>query len=118
MKTKTILLTAVVGLAAVAANAGVHWNISVSLPFPVVVTAPVVVAMPPPPPPAPPVIVETVPPCPSVEFVWVPGGWSYRPTGYVWVQGNWCHRPAGYEHHDYAHHEHYEHRQVGYGRHW
>jgi hypothetical protein len=81
MKTKMLVLATLVGAAAMSANAGVHWNISIGLPSPVMVTQPVVVATPvllPPP-----VIVENIPACPSVDYVWAPGFWSYRRTGHV-----------------------------------
>ena len=44
--------------------------------------------------PAPVTVVQAVPPCPSVDYVWVPGYWAYYPTGRVWVPGAWCYRPA------------------------
>ena len=87
MKTKIILMAALVGAAALSANAGVSFNFSVGVP---VYATPVMVA--PCPPPAPPVIVETVPACPSPDYVWAAGYWSYRPTGYVWVHGCWNYR--------------------------
>jgi WXXGXW repeat (2 copies) len=90
---KIIILAALMGAAAVSANAGVQWNISVGLPLPVVISQPVFV-QPVAPPPAPPVVVEASPVCPGPDYVWVGGYWSYQPTGYVWVHGGWCHHPA------------------------
>jgi hypothetical protein len=90
MKTKILVLATLVGAAALSANAGVSFNFSFGLPAAVVVSQPVVVAQPVPPPL--PVVVETVPVCPSVDYVWVGGCWSYRPTGYVWTHGSWCQR--------------------------
>ena len=111
MKTKMLVLAALVGASALSAQAGVGINVSIGLPLPVIVSQPVVVAAPCPPP-APPVIVETVPACPSPDYVWIGGFWSYRPTGYVWVHGGWNYRPAhvmrghyyggGYGEHDYG----------------
>jgi hypothetical protein len=85
MKTKTLLLAALVGAAAVSANAGVNFGFFIGLPRPVVVATPVVVAAPAPPAPC----VEVVPTCPGVDYVWAPGFWSYRATHYVWVPGFW-----------------------------
>ena len=90
MKTKALLLTGLVGLVAGAANAGVHWNISIGLPAPVIVSAPC-------PPPPPPVVVVTAPPCPS-DSVWVAGYWVSQPCGYTWVPGGWRPRPVYYAH--------------------
>ena len=92
MKTKMLLMAALVGAAAMSANAGVRFGFSVGLPLPVVVTAPVVVATPVAP--APVTVVETVPACPGMDYVWVPGYWSYRATGNAWVRGAWCYRPV------------------------
>jgi hypothetical protein len=103
MKTKMLLLAALVGATALSANAGVRFGFAFGLPVPIVVPAPVVVTTPvvvaAPPvvcaaPVAPqPVVVAAVPPCPGVDYVWAPGYWSYRPTGYVWVAGGWRHHP-------------------------
>jgi len=117
MKTKILLVTALLGAAAMTASARVSFNLSIGLP--IIVSQPAVVYVPPPcPPPVvvatpappcpPPVIVETVPPCPSVDYVWMGGYWNYRPTGYVWVHGGWCNRPVhawhgyGHEHGGYG----------------
>jgi hypothetical protein len=91
MKTKILLVAALVGAAALSAHAGVRFGFSLGLPLPVVVSTPVVCATPVAP--APVAVVQTVPPCPGVDYVWVPGYWSYYPTGRVWVPGAWCYRP-------------------------
>jgi hypothetical protein len=89
MKTKIMLLTALLGVAAMSASAGVRFDISIGLPLPVVVSTPVVCA------PAPVTVVQTVPACPDVNYVWAPGYWSYyRPTGWVWISGGWHPRPV------------------------
>ena len=92
MKTKMFLLAALVGAAAMSANAGVRFGFSMGLPLPVIVSTPVVCATPVMP--APVTVVQTVPPCPGVDFVWAPGYWSYCTTGRVWVPGVWFHRPV------------------------
>ena len=104
MKTKILLLAALVSasaLSALSANAGVRFGLSFDLPVPVVVAAPVVVAPAPVVVVAPPVvvapasvIVSAVPPCPGVDYVWTPGYWVSRPAGRVWVAGFWGHRPG------------------------
>jgi len=103
MKTKMLLLAALVGAAAMSANAGVRFGFSIGLPLPVLVSTPVVCAMPVAPTPV--TVVQTVPPCPGVDYVWVSGGWSHGVAGRVWLPGAWCHRPAhvGYGHY-YAGH--------------
>jgi hypothetical protein len=90
MKTKMLILATLVGAAAMPANAGVRFGISIGLPLPIVVSTPVVVATPVPP--APVAIVETVPVCPGAGYVWAPGHWSYRTAHYFWVPGFWCYR--------------------------
>jgi hypothetical protein len=92
MKTKILLMAALVGAAAMSANAGVRFGVSVALPLPVVVPAPVVCATPVTP--APVAVIETIPACPGADYVWVPGYKSCRATGYVWVPGAWIHHPA------------------------
>ena len=87
MKTKILLLAALLGAAAMSANAGLSFGVSIGLPA--VVSTPVVYA----PTPAPMTVVQTVPPCPDVNYVWAPGYWSYRPTGWVWMSGGWHPRP-------------------------
>lgn len=84
MKTKMLLMAALVGAAAMSANAGVRFGVSIGLPLPVVVSTPVVCATPVTP--APVTVVETVLPCPGVDYVWMPG--------HVWVSGAWRYRPA------------------------
>ncbi len=69
MKTKSLVLAALIGAAAVSANAGVSFGLSIGVPLPVVVTTLVA-------------LVETVPACPGVDYVWAPGYWSYR-TGHL-----------------------------------
>ena len=105
MKTKILLVAALLGAAVLSANAGVRFGFSVGVPLPVVVSTPVVYAAPVAP--APVTVVQTVAPCPGVDYVWVPGYWSYRPTGYVWVSGAWCHRLA---------HVVFKHHHAGYRR--
>jgi len=87
-----ILMAALVGAAAMSANAGVRFGISIGLPAPVVVSTPVIYATPITP--APVTVVETVPPCPGMDYVWEPGFWSYRATSRVWVPGSWSYRPT------------------------
>ena len=91
MKTKMILLAVLLGTAAMSANAGVRFGFSIGLPLPVFCPPAVVVAAPCAPVPV--AVVQTVPACPGVNYVWAPGFWSYRPTGYVWVPGAWRCRP-------------------------
>jgi hypothetical protein len=90
MKTKMILLAALIGAASMSAQAGVRFGFSFGLPLPVF-CPPVVVAAPCAP--APVAVVQAIPACPSPDYAWVPGFWSYRPTGYVWVPGAWRCRP-------------------------
>ena len=101
MKTKILLLAALLGVAAMSANAGVRFGISIGLPLPIVVSTPVVCA------PAPVTVVQTVPACPDVNYVWAPGYWSYRPTGRVWMSGGWHPRPVHFE-------RGYDHNRGGY----
>ena len=110
MKTKTLLLAALVGVAAASAQAGVSWRISIGLPLPVVYSQPVVCAPPvrvraatggvlaPCPPPAPPVFVQTVPVCPGPDYVWVNGCWSYHPAGYATGYGFPVNHPVQFQH--------------------
>jgi len=92
MKTKMLLLAALIGAAAISANAGVRFSLSIGLPLPVIVSTPVVCTTPVVP--APVTVIQTVPPGLGVDYVWVPGYWSYCTTGRVWVPGAWCYRPA------------------------
>jgi hypothetical protein len=113
MKTKMILLAALVGVAAtsaMSANAGVRFGFAFGLPMPVVATAPVYVTEPVVPA-APAPIVEYAPACPGVDYVWTAGYWSYQPTGYVWIHGAWNYRShvdnddhARFQAHDYDNH--------------
>ena len=108
MKIKMLFLAALLGAAAMSVNAGVRFGISVALPLPAVVSAPMVCATPvtpapvivsmpavyaAPATPAPAAIVQTVPPCPGANYVWVPGAWHYR-TAYVTYEHN---RDAGHD---------------------
>ena len=99
MKTKIILIAALLGVAAMSANAGVRFGLSIGLPLPVIVSRPVVYA------PAPLTVVQAVAPCPGVDYVWAPGYWSYRPAGRVWVSGAWHYRAGdndrGHDHDGY-----------------
>lgn len=101
MKTKMLILAALLGVAAMSANAGVRFGFTVALPQPVVVVpAPVVCATPVAP--APVTVVETVPASPGVDYIWAPGYWTYRTSVRVWVPGGWHYRPVhavfGYRH--------------------
>ena len=104
MKTKTLLLAALVGVVAASAQARVSWNISIGLPLPVFCPPPVVCAPPPVvyaapcPPPAPPVFVQTVPVCPGPVYVWVNGGWFYRPAGCATGYGFPVNHPVQFQH--------------------
>jgi len=100
-----LLLAALVGAAAMSAQAGVRFGFSVGVPVPVYVTAPVVVAAPVPACPA--TVVQTIPACPGAGYVWTAGYWSYRPTGYAWVPGAWCYRPVHIEHTHYYYGGHF-----------
>ena len=90
MKTKTALIAALFGAAALTANAGVHFGFSIGLPTPVAVSTPVVYTTPLP---APVTVFQTVPPGSYADYVWVAGYWSNPPTGRVWVPGAWHYRP-------------------------
>lgn len=92
MKTKIILLAALMGAAAMSANAGVNFGFSIGFPTPVFVSPPVVYA--PPVSPAPVAVVQATPPCPGAGYVWTPGYWAVYPTGQVWVAGAWHYRPT------------------------
>ena len=43
-------------------------------------------------------VVETVPPAPGPEYVWIPGHyrWDEGARGYIWVAGHWVVPPQGY----------------------
>jgi hypothetical protein len=113
MKTKILLVAALLGTAVMSANAGVRFGLSIGLPTVVVATtpvyaAPVIVA---PAPvtvvqsvPAPPMtVVETVPASPGVGYVWSPG---YYTGAHVWVGGSWIYHPVHFDHgHGYYHYD-------------
>ena len=86
MKTKMILAAALLGTAALSANAGVRFGVSYSVPVVVVPTCP-----------APAVRVERVPVCPGVDYVWAPGGWAWQSVRWVWTPGVWRYHPAHYD---------------------
>ena len=114
MKTKMLLLAALIGAAAMSANAGVRFGVSIGFPLPVVVSPPVVYA-------APVTVVQTTPPCPGVGYVWASGYWSSYPTGRVWVPGAWHYRTAqvvyGHDRHNgYGRDRHNGHDHDGYRR--
>jgi len=106
MKTKTFVLAALLGAAAMSANAGVRFGVFIGLPLPVVFSTPVVYA------PAPVTVMQTAPPCPGVDYVWAPGYWSYRPDGRIWVSGAWHYRAA----HNNRGHDRDRHDHDGYRR--
>jgi len=87
-----LLVAALLGVVAMSANAGVRFGVCVALPLPVVVSTPVVYATPATPTPV--AVLQTIPPCPGVDYVWVPGYWSYGTTGNVWVRGAWHYSPV------------------------
>jgi hypothetical protein len=75
MKTKLLLTAALIGGAALSAQAGVRFGFSFGLPLPV----PVVV---------------TTPAYPAPGCGWAPGYWSVSGYSRVWVPGCWQHRPV------------------------
>jgi hypothetical protein len=91
MKTvKLMLAVTAIGVATLSAQAGVHFGFSIGLPLPVPVfvaapVAPCVV-------PAAPVVV--VQPCPSPDYVYAPGYYSYAGYNRVYVPGGWQYRPT------------------------
>jgi hypothetical protein len=93
MKTKILLLGALIGAATLSANAGVHFGFSIGLPRPVALTAPAVVV-------AAPAVVVAPPVCPADGYVWMPGYWSVSGYNRCWVAGRWQYRPGygGYGH--------------------
>ena len=95
MKTKMMLAAVLLGTAALSANAGVRFGVSFHVP--VVVTAPVAPVVVVPTCPAPAVLVERVPNCPGVDYVWAPGCWSWQSVRWVWTPGAWRYHPAHYE---------------------
>jgi hypothetical protein len=97
MKTKMLLVAALIGAASLSARAGVHFGFVFGLPVPVPV---VTVAAPVPVP-----VVEAVPACPTPGYVWAPGYWSGYGAARVWVGGGWRPGPhvVVYDHHYYGH---------------
>ena len=93
MKTKVLLVAALIAAASLSAQAGVHFGFSIGLPAPVVMAAPVVP------------VVETVPACPGAGYVWVPGYWTGYGAARVWVAGCWRPGPHAvvYAHPYYGH---------------
>ena len=86
MKTKMLLLVAVIGTAALSASAEGR--------FTVFSTSPVVCA-----PPAPVVVAAEIPPCPGADYIWTPGYWSVSGAYRVWVPGAWHYRAGRFAHH-------------------
>jgi len=41
-------------------------------------------------------VVETIPPSPGADYVWVRGHYRWDGAGYVWIRGHWQQAPAGY----------------------
>jgi len=44
----------------------------------------------------PPEVVETIPPSPGPQYVWVRGHYRWEGSAYVWVPGHWQVPPQGY----------------------
>jgi len=86
MNPKMLIMAVLVRAAAMSANAGVRFGVSIGLPLPLVVTTPVA--------PAPVTGVGTVPVCAGVGYFWAPGLGSYRTTGYARAPGAGCRRPV------------------------
>jgi hypothetical protein len=120
MKTKILLVAALLGAASLSAQAGVHVGISFGLPLPLPVVVvhpacppPVVVAAPICPPPVVATAVVATPPCPGPDYAWVPGYWSVNSYGRVWVGGGWRYHgaPIVYRHgYGYGHGYGWDHR--------
>lgn len=91
MKTKMLLLAALISAATVSAHAGVCFGFSFGVPV-AVAPAPVVVAAP-----VAPVVVAS--PYAAPGYLWYPGYWSVGVGGRVWVPGGWRH---GYGHGGYG----------------
>ena len=91
MKIKMLLVAALIGAAAMSAQAGVHFGFSFGLPVPVVAVGPVVAA----PVYAAPAVVADPVYAPAPGYVWAPGYWSVCAGGRVWVPGCWR---GGYGH--------------------
>lgn len=98
MKTKLLLVAALIGAAAVSAQAGIRFGFSFGLPAPVVVAVPSQVVVAPPvvvrtPIVSAPAVVVTTPACPGPDYVWMSGYWSVKGHDRVWVAGSWQYRP-------------------------
>lgn len=86
MKIKTLILAAaLIGTAALSAQAGVRFGFSFNVPAPIVVTTP---AYPPP------AFMVATPTCPGPGYIWAPGYWSVSYGGRVWVPGCWRYHPG------------------------
>ena len=85
MKTKLLLTAALIGTATLSAQAGIRigFSFGLSLPVPIVVTAPAapVVTVP--------SVLVTTPAYPAPGYVWAPGYWSVCGYNRVWVPGCW-----------------------------
>jgi hypothetical protein len=77
----TLLLFALVLMAAAAMPAATSAQIAVGIGVSVHVA----------PPPIPVAVVQ--PPCPTEGYLWTPGYWAYGPAGYYWVDGVWVAPP-------------------------
>jgi hypothetical protein len=111
MKTKMLLIAALIGAVSLSAQARVYVGVSFGIPVPrVVVTAPVVapvVTVAPVVEVAP--VVAEAPACPAPGYVWFAGYWSGDGAARVWVPGCWRPCPAHVVyahpfHQDYGHH--------------
>jgi len=111
MKTKLMLVAALIGAATLSAQAGVHFGFSFGLPLPVAVVAPVAPMVVAPPVVVAPSVVVAAPGCPGPGYIWAPGYWSVTGYGRVWVPGCWR---GGYGHYGYA----YGHGGWGRGYGW
>ncbi len=86
MNPKMLIMAVLVGAAAMSANAGIRFGVSIGLPLPLVVTTPFA--------PKPVTGVETVPVCAGVGCVWAAAFGSYRTTGHARAPGAGCRRPV------------------------
>jgi hypothetical protein len=96
MKTRLLLTAALIGGAALSAQAGVRFGFSFGLPLPVpvVVTTPAAPVVVPAPVVTVPSVVLTTPAYPAPGYVWAQGYWSVSGYGRVWVPGCWQYRPV------------------------
>lgn len=69
-------------------------------------------------PPAPAPIVETIPPAPSNEDVWIEGQYRWHAHAYVWERGHYQHRPHGGARWIGGHWEKRGHRRMWVDGHW